>query len=262
MIRESRVIRAIELNPESLWRHVASHSRDAIFHESHGYAAVSFPIGHALFNTVLRAHLSDGNAEESIRDARAFYAARQKPWTWIVGPSSLPADLAAILEARGFVRSHETPGMALDLHGYEPRDAGAAEVRDLNGLRTWIDVVLRGFGLPAEAGKPFYELHERAGFDHSPARYFYVEEEGTPVACSMNFNGAGVTGIYCVATLPEARRRGYGERAMHASLAAAVEDGFDVAILHSSRMGLPLYERLGFREFCKLAYFLPGDPIS
>jgi predicted GNAT family acetyltransferase len=54
-------------------------------------------------------------------------------------------------------------------------------------------------------------------------------------------------GVYNIATLEMARRRGYGAAMTARVVADGAADGCDVAILQASEMGRPIYERLGFR---------------
>src|SRR6476659_7421379 len=71
---------------------------------------------------------------------------------------------------------------------------------------------------------------------------------GRDVSTSVGLTLGNDVGLFGVATPPEHRGRGYGA----ALTAAAARDGFaagaDLAWLQSSRLGLPVYRRLGFRE--------------
>ena len=71
--------------------------------------------------------------------------------------------------------------------------------------------------------------------------------DGVPVARSMAFMNDGVVGIYNVGTREGFRRRGYGWAMTEMALAAGAHTGCTVAILQSSRMGLDMYRRHGFR---------------
>lgn len=63
----------------------------------------------------------------------------------------------------------------------------------------------------------------------------------------MLFNGAGVVSVYAVATLPAVRGRGIGAAITLKPLLLARDQGYRHGILFSSEMGVPVYERIGFR---------------
>jgi GNAT superfamily N-acetyltransferase len=71
---------------------------------------------------------------------------------------------------------------------------------------------------------------------------------GRAVCCAATLAAAGVIGVYSVATLPGEERKGYGEAiTRHVVAAAQRETGLARSILQSTREGLGLYQRLGYR---------------
>ena len=78
---------------------------------------------------------------------------------------------------------------------------------------------------------------------------------GRPVAASSLVPGRGVAGVYCVATLPEARGRGLGTALTVLPLLEAREMGFHTGVLQSSDMGYPIYQKIGFRTTCLIDHY-------
>ena len=107
------------------------------------------------------------------------------------------------------------------------------------------------FGAPHTFGDAFADLVITMGLDAaSPFRHFLGRVEGEPAATCSVFFGAGVAGIYDVATLPERRRRGLGAAVTRAAAAEAIARGYRMAILHSSTTGAAMYRALGFDDVC------------
>ncbi|HTQ09064.1 MAG TPA: GNAT family N-acetyltransferase [Fimbriimonadaceae bacterium] len=258
MLRANRVAQAIESNHAAMWQLIVDHVPWTLSERKHGLTATSLKYPHRMFNFASMADIPSGRIGAAIGFAESFFAKLDVPWTWMTGPLSRPANLPRHLLTAGFTFSHSTPGMALDLRGWQTReDAAIREVVGAGSLEIWMEALCAAFKMPPDVKEMFRSFHGSAGWSGLPMRSFYLEEGGFAAACSTVFFGSGVAGIYNVGVVPEARQRGFGERITRACIHAALEAGWDIAILHSSRMGLPLYEKLGFREYCKLSYYLP-----
>ncbi|MFX0182026.1 MAG: GNAT family N-acetyltransferase [Candidatus Hodarchaeota archaeon] len=72
-----------------------------------------------------------------------------------------------------------------------------------------------------------------------------------PVAIASVFYYGGIAGIFNIATLPGYRRQGIGTAITLAPLMAAKKKDYEIAWLESSEMGVNLYKRIGFQEFCR-----------
>ena len=69
--------------------------------------------------------------------------------------------------------------------------------------------------------------------------------------------GAGVAGIYGVATKPEARGLGLARILTLQALREARLGGYDRGVLHSTPMARSLYEKIGFRTYSRFRIFAP-----
>jgi GNAT superfamily N-acetyltransferase len=79
--------------------------------------------------------------------------------------------------------------------------------------------------------------------------------DGNPVVSGLGWRTARTIGVYSIATIPSARRRGYGAAMTARVVADGVLAGCDVAALQASEMGRPIYERLGFRSVVTYAAY-------
>jgi GNAT superfamily N-acetyltransferase len=81
--------------------------------------------------------------------------------------------------------------------------------------------------------------------------------EGEPVSTTAIVRGAGVIGVYNVATLPGFQRRGFGEAVMRYALSDTRSlFGPDTGIvLQSTPAGFSLYERMGFRTITRVSVY-------
>jgi ribosomal protein S18 acetylase RimI-like enzyme len=131
------------------------------------------------------------------------------------------------------------------------------QVGDVETLKQSCQVAFKGvFGWPDCAVDALLDYYLSVGLGaQSPRRYYMGWLKGEPVATSELVLGAGVAGIYGVATVPEARRQGIGTAMTLAALREARALGYRVSVLFTGEKGTPpfrLYHRIGFREYCKL----------
>jgi GNAT superfamily N-acetyltransferase len=132
------------------------------------------------------------------------------------------------------------------------------ECIDRAGLAAWAALVEALHPRRGPLAGTLVESHTAVGFGPGqPLRHFLARLGGRPVSAAVGFLGAGVVGLYWVGTLPEARRRGLGAAVSLAPLLAARAAGVRVGILHASSMGVPVYQRLGFRQHGPLDIWAP-----
>ena len=155
-----------------------------------------------------------------------------------------------------------TPGMgafpidrdAIAAHGAP--DLEIRRVTDAGGIDVHRHVVTAGFGSdPAVAlGTACPELLDR------PGCVVYVGyADGDPVVSGLGWRTGRTIGVYSIATIGPARRRGYGAAMTARVVADGVLAGCDVGALQASVVGRPIYERLGFRTVVRYASYI--DPV-
>jgi hypothetical protein len=215
-------------------------------------------------NRVVSARFAADEADARIDALLGAYRARGLPSTWWTWATSTPTDLGTRLEAHGLRFQRASQGMAADLKEIDldlPKPAGLDVIRvhDEATLQEFIDVVRLGFNLTSVAGEASLRMYRELGLGgDEPMRHYVGRVDGRPVACSTLFLGGGAAGLYSVATVLEARRRGFATELTLAPMREAREAGYDLAVMLPSPTGALVYERLGFRSCCPLSVYLAG----
>ncbi len=236
---------AIELQRDALarWlRAMAQASAGARLHERDGVLALAAPAcpDRSVVNSAIyrdAAGLSGG-----LERLAAFYEEAGIA-AWTVWVPEFDADAIAALEETGSALDATPAAMSLELDGLPPAEIGdldwderaePAEVGAVNDL---------AFGLPPETG--LARSLERRPED---SRLLRARVDGETASVLATIEGPTDLGFYFVATHPEHRGKGLCSRLMAAALGAARERGLRTAWLQATRMGEPVYAKLGFRR--------------
>lgn len=117
-------------------------------------------------------------------------------------------------------------------------------------------VSVRGFGSEDDAIAPG-TWHPPAVLEDDAMKMFIGRVEGRPVAAAMGYRMNDVVGVFGVATVASARRRGYGTAL---TCAAMLTDTGLPAILAPSQEGEGVYRRLGFAPVGELSIWAKAVP--
>ena len=80
-------------------------------------------------------------------------------------------------------------------------------------------------------------------------RLYIANAEGRPAATVATLRHGDDCEIWSVATEPEARGRGLGTALMRRALWDAAQAGCATSTLQATKLGRPVYERVGFEDF-------------
>jgi GNAT superfamily N-acetyltransferase len=197
-----------------------------------------------LLNGVLR--VRDRPFEDAAAEAEKALA--DVSWRWWVGPDSDPGTGERLVR-RGYTRLGRMPVMAADLSRVPglTRPAGLTieQVSGRPGVEEYVDAYLAAFGFAENLRDALVDTEMRS-LDSMIRLVGRVD--GRVVATSAVLLGAGVAGLYWIATVPEYRGRGIGAELTTAAMRVARDHGAAVGTLQASTMGEPVYRRLGFTE--------------
>jgi GNAT superfamily N-acetyltransferase len=196
----------------------------------------------AVVNAVL--YRTPGQLEAAYDEIAAAYAGIGANWTVWVQPEGR-AEATALLADRGHVLDADPAAMA---HRFDP----APERPAAEALEDWT-----AQGEIADVGA----VNDRAytfGTDSwtralsglaADELYVYVaRRDGEPVGCLIIADVDGNSDVEMVAVVPEARGAGVSGKLLAHALADAAERGNESSTLIATKLGYPVYRRLGFEE--------------
>jgi GNAT superfamily N-acetyltransferase len=203
-------------------------------------------------NSVLT--LGDGSEGLALEDklalAAEFYERHGSPLRFHISPATVPTGLDGLLAERRFEIEAPVDLMVADLaevveragSGSMSAEVAVALEPDESWLTALNSVITRGDGATLR----------RLVLDRiaPPVRYASLRDAERTVAVGMSVVDGGWLGIFSMATLPEARRRGAATAILRIMAEHGLADGATRAYLQTDRGNQPshaLYGRLGFR---------------
>ena len=258
-LSDSALVNAIKANLLEFFRYLGC-AAQTDFYADDRYTRWHTQLPHPWFNGVIALQPPGAEDVPFIEETTAYFRSRDVSlFTWWTEPQLSVAAWADALLPLGFQLDRNTPGMAIDLQTL-PEKSSAPEtvtivpVEDHKTLKRWVHTFIRGYELPLAWEDDLLDLWTGLGLD-LPMRNYLGCLQGQAVATANLFLGAGVAGVQCIATVPEARGRGLGRALTWAPLFDARTLGYRAGILQSSGMGFKVYQRLGFKQLCDMEHF-------
>ena len=158
---------------------------------------------------------------------------------WTVWVPETDRETASFLESHGHKLDADPAMMAVELQGWNPPVA----------LPDWKPATVEELARINEAAYPWHDgSMERAlngsALDDKEFRLYIADD-----ACVLGIDDVdGDAGVFFVATLPEARGRGLAAGLMAAALVEARDRGCEISTLQATKMGEPVYARLGYQR--------------
>lgn len=224
------------------WTGAAAGSAGGRVIERDGVLAMVLPAipERSVFNSVLYEE-PEGLARMLPELAREYEDAGVNAWTvWLPEHDS---GSAALLASAGHELDANPRAMALRLDALGELDSSDLEWTSDGSLEEMkrINDVAYGY----ERG-----TFER-GLGATPEgtwRIYEARLEGEPASVLATTEVEGDCGIWWVATVPEARGRGLSRDLLTVALAEARERGLETSTLQATKLGRPVYERVGYRD--------------
>ncbi len=211
--------------------------------ERDGVVAAVVPVarGRSVINSVV--YESADALAAAYDEIAAAYDEIGAQWTvWVHDGDS---DTTTLLERAGHVLDANPTAMALDLAAHpvtrppesEPADwTAAGSLTELGAIND------RAYSFPGDALSPGI-----AQLPDGAVQLYVAHDAGEPVACTAMIDTDSNTEVQMVAVVPEARGRGLSSKLLAHALADAGERGQRTSTLVATKLGRPVYERLGFQ---------------
>ncbi len=228
-------VEALEQWKNSVRRMAAPHPRweEATLGEvSAVFANVPFPLVNAFF--------AGTNVDDGVLTAvEEFAAARDVPWVMVALNGITPPGLEPAMSLTYMAADRLLPAV---------RQLPELEYRAINSeamaVLAW-DINCDAYAMPRELGRTAASIQMWEKDATGSIGYL----NGEPVTTATVIRSDGYRNVIMVATAEAHRRKGYAEAVMRKTLNAAGEGR---TILHASRDGFPVYQRMGYQPLAEM----------
>ncbi len=229
--------------------------------ELRGVSIASAGVTFQMFNAAFLSArvLSEGDLAQRILLASLHFEQRAQEWAYWVCEDYMDARTRKrsrkVFDEHGLRHSVDLPGMVAERLRAPTSPLPRLKIRRVTDTPTrdafcWIGSSC--FNVPLSW---FREVFEQESVWRRFTGYVGYDDD-EPVSTAAVVIGAGVAGVYNVATLPGSQRHGYGEAIMrHALEEAHRQHGVETTILQSTPAGYHLYERMGYRTITTVAVY-------
>lgn len=241
---------------------LASRSPKAVQFEGNGIRVSSTGLRVPLLNLALGCNFpvdaDDTVIDNEIRDVVAFFESRGVPWLWWIGPYSSPAHITPYLKRQGIIAEpSKLPAMIAPMVSEITTSTVNSAIKvwrasTVADLQAASKIRHKAFRFPAGEALYYFEEMKADWLEDTGPAWLYLAgyRVGSPVAIGAVIMGAGLPGIYIMATLPDYARRGFGKVIM-THLLRHIKSGSNensMIVLTASRYGFPLYTQFGFQH--------------
>lgn len=202
-----------------------------------------------------------GNLDLLTRKVAAFCESSKAPWSLSLreSPSGVGDEG---MRARGFRLVDKEPAMILPSLQRTPpelpKELRIRRVRRPEEMGTFLVTMARGYGIPAGVFRKFLRPKASAALVARPRTAWFVGfTEGRAVATSFAVATESLCYTSLVTTIPEYRKRGFGEAMAWRAVLSGREYGCQAGFLRATEMGEPIYRKMGFVEVQRYRTYAP-----
>ncbi len=252
----------VEQNLRAMFRHVATGRPQGEVREFAGLTIASAGSAFQMFNAAFfNSPVTDQvDLERRIALAKALFGARGLDWSlWVceeLVAEPLRRKLSRTCERAGLHLSSEMPAMLAERLTGMGSESPGFEIRPVDSMATVRQFCRIGascFSVPLEW---FEEIFNGTARFEGALSGWVGYHEGKAVSTAATVDSGNAIGLYNLATERPYRERGFGEALMRYAIRQAITRAGDKPlVLQSTRQGLRLYQRLGFRNVGRILVF-------
>lgn len=225
------------------------------------------PLLNLAFGTDYAHDTSDELIDNEIESVKTFYKYQSVPWSWWIGPNVIPTDMIQRLKRHNLVCNFRRPVMAASLPLYRrtyKSDIQVQHATTIDDLAIASTIRRQSFGFPEGVAETYFEQMSENWLSKKRGTLYLAGLRGeAPSAIGGLITGAGLPGVYMMATLPKRRRYGLGSAILTHILTDASQQGYPFIMLTASPLGYPLYSKFGFVHlFDYLGFGQPNNNLK
>jgi len=258
------LIDEIELNLWEMWSNWGRGPGCAL-HEDGDTLWFETPLPLLPYNGVFKFKVKN-NWDTKIESIINHFKSRQVPFIWVVHPTAAPADLYDQLTHRGLKDVEPIYGMAKELSDLRevpslPADIEIRKAQSEHDVIAFNQFAAWRWGIPDEYRDTHTSLLTsfRLGKTGTNSHVWQAWRNDQPIAKLGLYLGSSSAGIHAVVTKTEARGLGLAKALTLTALHEAQSAGYKLAVLHSTPIAQPLYEKLGFETITEFNLFASED---
>jgi len=260
-VNDNNLFRAMDQNMGGYWSRYGL-AEGCTLHSTPAVTWIYTGLQFSLFNGVTVVDTDADGVKQTVEGLRSHIATRPAPVLWWISPQSRPDNIGSLLEQHGLQAVGEVPAMAMPLEDLDDRletipgfTVERVDIADKQA--TWGRIAAIGNGCSDDVIREMSQLEGSIDDPRYREQLRYIGYlDGEPVASTAVVLEAGIAGVYAVATVPKARRKGIGQYLTVMPLLEARRRGYRVGILQSSSAGYSIYRRIGFKDVFKYKLYM------
>jgi ribosomal protein S18 acetylase RimI-like enzyme len=200
-------------------------------------------------------------AGKAFEQAMAFFGSRERGFA-LLTRKRYDEDMDSLLSDAGIFPRASAPCMIINRElepAPLPQGVCMVAIESREHLKDCVQVNMEAFprlGVSADEVAGFFEHGDRVLGDNVCGYVAY--RDGAPLATALTYVTGRSAGVYWVGTMAAAERQGLAGACTRLAGNAGFAHGARLVTLQASPFGLPVYQRLGFRNYDGLSFYVFG----